>query len=111
MASEYVDNDISACSGKTRPSYERMLIDIGAGRIDAVLVYRLDRLIRRPAEFEHVIDDCTAARVDVTTVTGNIGLGNDNDLMIGRITSKAASWQVQTPRPILTNAQIAGIRE
>lgn len=28
MAEEYVDNDISAYGGKSRPAYERMLTDI-----------------------------------------------------------------------------------
>jgi len=47
---EYVDNDVSAYSGKRRPSYERMLIDIAAGKLDAVVVWDLDRLHRRPLE-------------------------------------------------------------
>ncbi|MDN4595899.1 recombinase family protein [Leifsonia virtsii] len=111
VAAEYVDNDISAYSGKTRPSYERMLIDIEAGRVDAVLVYHLDRLTRRPAELEHFIDVCTDARVDVTTVTGDIGLGNDNGLMIARITSAMAAAEsgrksARIKRKMLQNAQM-----
>jgi len=111
VAAEYVDNDISAYSGKTRPSYEQMLIDVEAGRIDAVLVYHLDRLTRRPAELEHFIDVCTAARVDVTTVTGDIGLGNDNGLMIARITSAMAAAEsgrksARVKQKMLQNAQM-----
>ena len=34
---EYVDNDISATSGKPRPSYERMLADIRDSSIGAVV--------------------------------------------------------------------------
>jgi len=108
---EYVDNDISAYSGKIRPSYERMLTDIEAGRVDAVLVYHLDRLTRRPSELEHFIDVCTAARVDVTTVTGDIGLGNDNGLMIARITSAMAAAEsgrksARIQRKMLQNAEM-----
>ncbi|MDR6613601.1 recombinase family protein [Leifsonia sp. 1010] len=111
VAGEYVDNDISAYSGRTRPNYERMLIDIEAGRIDAVLVYHLDRLTRRPAELEHFIDVCTDARVDVTTVTGDIGLGNDNGLMIARITSAMAAAEsgrksARIKRKMLQNAEM-----
>ena len=36
----YSDNDISAYSGKRRPDYERMLADISAGRINAVIAWR-----------------------------------------------------------------------
>jgi DNA invertase Pin-like site-specific DNA recombinase len=32
---EYLDNDVSASSGKRRPSYERMLADVRDGRISA----------------------------------------------------------------------------
>lgn len=38
---EYVDNDISAYSGKARPGYEAMCSDLAAGVRDAVIVYNL----------------------------------------------------------------------
>jgi site-specific DNA recombinase len=38
VAEVYVDDDISAYSGKHRPAYARMLDDIRDGRIDAVIV-------------------------------------------------------------------------
>jgi site-specific DNA recombinase len=50
VAEEYVDNDVSAYSGKTRPAYRRMLADLAAGERDAVIVYKLDRLHRRRIE-------------------------------------------------------------
>lgn len=107
---EYVDNDISAFSGKLRPSYERMLADVTHGRIDAILVYHLDRLTRRPIELEHFIEVCTSAGVDVTTVTGDVGLGNDNGLMIARITSAMAAAEsgrksARIKRKVLQNVQ------
>ncbi|MGB2918439.1 MAG: recombinase family protein, partial [Candidatus Microthrix parvicella] len=39
VAEEYIDNDVSAFSGKRRPAYERMLADLVDGFRDAVLVY------------------------------------------------------------------------
>lgn len=91
VAEEYIDNDISAFSGKTRPRYDLMLRDLAEKRRDAVLVYHLDRLTRRPIELEYFIEVCAAAGVDVTTVTGDVGLGNDNGLMIARITAAMAA--------------------
>src|SRR4051812_16739661 len=38
----YEDNDASAFSGKARVAYERMLDDIAAGRIDAVICWHPD---------------------------------------------------------------------
>ncbi|MGO4594892.1 recombinase family protein [Leifsonia sp. 2TAF2] len=111
IAGEYVDNDVSAYSGKPRPAYERMVGDIVERRIDAVLVYHLDRLTRRPVELEHFIDVCTVAGVDVTTVTGDVGLENDNGLLIARITSAMAAAEsgrksARIRRKMLQNAQM-----
>lgn len=86
VAEEYVDNDVSAYSGKPRPAYLRMLADLAAGVRDAVIVYNLDRLHRRPVELEDFVALCEAAGVrDVATVTADIDLGNDDGLFMARI--------------------------
>lgn len=64
----YRDNDISAFSGKRRPEYERLIADIEAGLIDAVLAWHPDRLTRQPRELETLIDILQAHIVDVATV-------------------------------------------
>ena len=56
VAEEYIDNDVSAFSGKRRPAYERMLADLVDGFRDAVLVYHPDRLTRRPLELEKFLE-------------------------------------------------------
>lgn len=76
----YTDNDISAYSGRHRPAYEQLLTDIQAGRIDAVLCYHSDRLMRRTRELERYIDICkprgvvthqvTAGLLDLSSATG-----------------------------------------
>jgi DNA invertase Pin-like site-specific DNA recombinase len=91
VADEYVDNDISGYSGRWRPEYERMLGDIAGGLVDRVLVWHLDRLTRRPIELERAIEVCTVAGVDITTVTGDVGLGNDAGLLVARIISAVAA--------------------
>lgn len=80
VAEVYVDNDISAYSGRLRPAYERMLADIQAGRVGAVLCYHSDRLMRRTRELERYIDICkprgvvthqvTAGLLDLSSATG-----------------------------------------
>src|SRR5215470_15427110 len=52
VADVYVDDDISAWSGKARPEFERMLDDLRGRRIGAVLAWHLDRLTRHPRELE-----------------------------------------------------------
>ncbi len=55
MADEYVDNDLSAYSGKRRAEFERMLQDVSDGLRDGVIVYHVDRLTRRPAGLERFL--------------------------------------------------------
>lgn len=86
VAEEYVDNDVSAFKDKRRPDYERLVADVRDGLRDAVIVYNLDRLTRKPSELEDFVDVCAAAGVrDVATVTADIDLGNDDGLFMARI--------------------------
>ncbi|KUH89809.1 hypothetical protein AU187_16060 [Mycobacterium sp. IS-1556] len=52
----YVDNDISAYSGKRRPEYQALLADIEDGALDGVVAWHPDRLHRSPLELETYID-------------------------------------------------------
>ncbi|MFD3448606.1 recombinase family protein [Microbacteriaceae bacterium 4G12] len=86
IAEEYIDNDVSAYSGKARSAYQRMIRDIEAGVRDAVIVYNLDRLTRRPIELEQFAEICEAAGVrQVATVTADVDLGNDDGLFMARM--------------------------
>jgi site-specific DNA recombinase len=80
----YVDDDISAWSGKQRPEFERMVDDLRMRRIGAVLVWHLDRLTRHPRELEAFIDLCDELRVGLGCVTGEVDLGSH----IGRLTAR-----------------------
>lgn len=86
VAGEYVDNDISAYSGKRRPEYERLLADLADGLVDGVVVYNIDRLTRRPAELENFVAVATRAGVrHVRFVTGDTDISTDDGLMLARI--------------------------
>lgn len=89
----YVDNDVSAFTGgKARPEFARMLTDIEAGQIGAVVVYHQDRLTRRPGEFERFVEACQRNGVDqLVTVTSDISFGNDNGMLVARITAAVAA--------------------
>jgi site-specific DNA recombinase len=69
IAEVYTDDDISAYSGKPRPSYRRLLVDIEAGRRDGLIVWHPDRLHRSPRELEEFIDLVERTSVPVGTVT------------------------------------------
>ena len=80
----YVDDDISAWSGKHRPEFERMVDALRSRRIGAVVVWHLDRLTRHPRELETFIDLCDELRVELGCVTGEVDLSSH----IGRLTAR-----------------------
>lgn len=88
--SEYVDNDVSAYSGVIRPAYARMLADIEAGKVDAVVAWDLDRLHRRPIELEHFIDLADRCHLALATVSGDTDLGTDSGRLFARVKGAVA---------------------
>lgn len=94
ITGEYVDNDISAYSGKVRPGFEAMLADIEAGQFDAVVAYHQDRLTRQPAEFEEFLSTCQRVGVKLfATVRGDTNIGEGDGIMTARIFAAVAANQ------------------
>src|SRR4051794_25185585 len=50
----YIDNDVSASKGKHRPEWERLMADVEAGKVDAIVVWNQDRAWRKMADFEQL---------------------------------------------------------
>jgi len=99
VAEEYVDDDISAYSGKRRPGYERMLADIAEGRRDAVIAWHIDRLHRRPIELEELARTCAQAGVtDLRTVHGSFDLGTVVGLLVARLLAAVAANESDSKR-------------
>lgn len=91
VAEVFVDNDASAYSGRARPAYRRMLEALKDGSIDAVVVWHLDRLHRRPAELEEFFEICDAAGVkDLASVTGDVDLSTHDGRFMARILGAVA---------------------
>ncbi len=87
----YVDDDISAYSGKRRPSYERLLTDLAAGTRDGLVVWHPDRLHRSPTELETFIDLVERTGIPVGSVTaGDIDLTSPTGRMTARIVGAVA---------------------
>ena len=93
VADEYVDNDVSAYSGKRRPAYERLLADLEAGDLDAVVAYHVDRLTRRPVELERFVEVVTGAGVGHVRFVagGELDPGNGDGLLVLRMLAAVAS--------------------
>lgn len=88
---EYIDNDLSASKKKVvRPAYRRLLKDIESGKIQAVVCWDLDRLIRQPRELEDFMDLADEKRIELATATGDVDLSNDNGRLFARIKGAVA---------------------
>lgn len=87
----YVDNDLSAYDRrKKRPAWLRLLADLEAGTVTAVLAWHPDRMYRQSRELLDLIDLCDRGRVQVQTVTaGEVDLSTP----AGRAVAKTiAAW-------------------
>jgi site-specific DNA recombinase len=90
----YVDNDLSAYSGKARPAYQRLLADIEADNVDAVVAWHPDRLHRSPVELEAFIDLVERSGVGVETVqAGRVDLATPAGRMNARMLGTVARYE------------------
>lgn len=94
IADVYVDNDLSAYSGKPRPEYERLMRDVAGGLLDVIVAWHPDRLHRSPAELEAFIKAIELNGVDVrTVVTGEIDLATPSGRMHARMLGTIARYE------------------
>lgn len=99
VAQEYVDDDVSAYSGKRRPAYEQMLDDIQDGLRDAILVWHIDRLHRRPLELEQLHRVCQQSGVtDLRTVHGAFDMATGDGMLVARMLAAVAANESDSKR-------------
>lgn len=91
----YVDNDVSASTGRRRPEYERLLGDIKRDRVAALVVWDIDRLTRTPTELETLIDLAEAHGVALASVGGEVDLGTPQGRLTARIKGSVARHEVE----------------
>ncbi len=68
LADRYDDGGFSGGS-MDRPAVQRLLDDVRAGRIDVIVVYKVDRLTRALSDFAKMVDVFDAAGVSFVSVT------------------------------------------
>src|SRR3712207_2340361 len=67
LTGRYVDNDLSAYSGKSRPGYSELLAAVRAGAVDGIVAWHPDRLHRSPKELEIFLEVVEQHGVTVET--------------------------------------------
>ena len=68
LATPYDDGGFSG-GNLERPAMQRLLADIAAGRVDTVVVYKIDRLTRSLADFAKIVEIFDAKGVSFVSVT------------------------------------------
>lgn len=85
------DNDTSAYSGAPRPGFRRVLDAVKADQVDALVAWHPDRITRRPAELEDIIQVVETHSVDVATVAaGDYDLSTASGRMVARVVGATA---------------------
>ncbi len=93
---EYVDNDKSASSGKRRPAYERLLLDLRDGAVQAVTAWHPDRIARRPDDLERLIAAVEQTKAKVATVqAGEYDLNTPSGRAVARTVVAWARAEVE----------------
>lgn len=94
VAHVYIDNDISAFSGKRRPEYAAMLAAVAAGDLDRIIAWHGDRLHRSPTELESFINLIEATGCSVDTVqSGKIDLSTATGRLNARVVGSFARYE------------------
>lgn len=87
----YVDNSKSAWQrARRRPAWDRMLEDLRAGRIDSIVTYHGDRLMRQPWDLEQLLAVAERGGVRIASVSGTRDLDSPDDRFILRVEVAAA---------------------
>lgn len=92
-----------------RPALKRLLVDIEAGKVDCVVVYKVDRLSRSLLDFSKIMETFDSQKVSFVSVTQLINSGNS----MGRLMLNVLLSFAQFEREIIserTRDKIAAAR-
>ncbi len=97
VAQVYEDVDLSAFKrGVRRPAYERLLNDLETGAIQGVVIWKLDRLVRRASEFERFWTLCEPAGATLAAVHDPIDTSSEVGMVIVRVLVAFAQLEAGT---------------
>ena len=91
--------DDGGCSGATmdRPALQRLLADIAAGRVDTVVVYKIDRLTRSLTDFAKIVEILDARGASFVSVTQHF----NTTTSMGRLTLNVLLSFAQFEREVI----------
>jgi site-specific DNA recombinase len=87
----FVDDDLSAYSGRHRPEFEKLLSAARAGQVQAIVAWDADRLTRNPdTDNARIIELAEQYGIQLATVTGEYDLATSSGRMTFRIAGALA---------------------
>ncbi len=110
VADVYRDNDESAFNGHSRPEFQRLLEDVRAGRVQALVAWHPDRLTRDVGEQEALMKLVRATRCTVETVrAGQQDFATASGRMMARMLGANASYESEhkSERLVAKHKQLA----
>lgn len=96
LADRYDDGGYSG-GNIERPALQQLLADVKAGRIDVVVVYKIDRLTRSLADFAKIVEVLDAAATSFVSVTQAFNTTNS----MGRLTLNVLLSFAQFEREVI----------
>jgi site-specific DNA recombinase len=97
VAAALGDLDASAYQPRVRrPGFESLIAEAAARSADGVLVWKLDRLVRRPKDFERLWDVAERRRVFIASVTEPVDSSSPIGLAMLRILVALAGLESAT---------------
>jgi DNA invertase Pin-like site-specific DNA recombinase len=95
VAAEFIDNDVSALSRKPRPQFTEMMRRVDDGEFDIIAARHMDRLLRRLAELESVMERCQKTNTAIVTASDGVDTSTDGGRLVARILSSVAQGEVE----------------
>jgi site-specific DNA recombinase len=68
VADRYDDGGFSGGTME-RPGLKRLMLDVAAGKIDVILIYKIDRLTRSLSDFSRIVDVLDKAKASFVSIT------------------------------------------
>ncbi len=106
VTTEYVDQGVSGVK-ISRPALDRMLADAQAGKLDVVLVWKLDRLGRSLQHVLSILDALTGQGVDFVSLRD---AGLDSTTPAGRLFTAMIAAFAAFERDLIQERVVAGVR-
>jgi len=95
---EFYDDGGFSGGSMERPALRRLLADVRAGRVDVIVVYKIDRLTRSLADFAKIVEVLDTANTSFVSVTQAFNTTNS----MGRLTLNVLLSFAQFEREVIT---------